>query len=79
MINLKNKTIVCLGLEIKQPTIVDPIAFDQWRTEAFGLWTAQWASLYEPESKSRKNIYNIINIIHDDVDLFSIDFILRVF
>jgi len=76
--NIKGKKPVAVtwgvfpGLEIKQPTIVDPIAFDQWRTEAFGLWTAQWASLYEPESKSRKMIqdiaenYYLVNLIDND-------------
>ena len=44
---------VCPGREISQPTIVDPIAFDQWRTEAFGLWTEQWGKLYSEESNSR--------------------------
>jgi len=60
------------GEEIKQPTIVDPVAFDQWRTEAFGLWEAQWGKLYEPESDSRKIINNIsdnyylVNLVDND-------------
>ena len=28
-----------------QPTIVDPIAFDDWRPEAFGLWVEQWGKV----------------------------------
>ena len=42
-----------LGREISQPTIVDPIAFDQWRTEAFALWHEQWGQLYDVDSTSR--------------------------
>ena len=54
-----NSLTLTLGAEIKQPTVVDPIAFDHWKTEAFGLWTAQWAALYEPDSQSRNNINNV--------------------
>jgi len=60
------------GREIIQPTIVDPIAFNQWRTEAFGLWTEQWGKLYDPESTSRKIINNIadsyllVNLVDND-------------
>ena len=28
-----------------QPTIVDPVTFDDWRPEAFGLWTEQWGKV----------------------------------
>ena len=28
-----------------QPTIVDPLAFDDWRPEAFGLWVEQWGKV----------------------------------
>ena len=28
-----------------QPTIVDPVAFDDWRPEAFGLWVEQWGKV----------------------------------
>jgi len=60
------------GQEIVQPTIVDPIAFDNWRTEAFGLWTEQWAKLYEPDTGSRKIIegiaesYYLVNLVDND-------------
>jgi len=58
--------------EIMQPTIVDPIAFNQWRTEAFGLWTEQWGKLYEPDSGSRKILdgiaesYYLVNLVDND-------------
>jgi len=60
------------GREIIQPTIVDPIAFNHWRTEAFGLWTEQWAKLYEPDSESSKIIngiaesYYLVNLVDND-------------
>jgi methylenetetrahydrofolate reductase (NADPH) len=60
------------GQEIVQPTIVDPIAFDHWRTEAFGLWTEQWGKLYEPDSESRKIVdgisesYYLVNLVDND-------------
>jgi len=60
------------GREIMQPTIVDPIAFNQWRTEAFGLWTEQWGKLYEPDSGSRKILdgiaesYYLVNLVDND-------------
>jgi hypothetical protein len=44
--------------EIVQPTVVDPEAFLAWKTEAFALWTSQWAGAYEPDSLS-------YNLIHD--------------
>ena len=28
-----------------QPTIVDPVTFDDWRPEAFGLWVEQWGKV----------------------------------
>ena len=37
----KNKIII----SVFQPTIVDPIAFDDWRPEAFGLWVEQWGKV----------------------------------
>jgi len=60
------------GQEIVQPTIVDPIAFDDWRPEAFGLWVEQWGKLYDAESTSRKIIENIsetyylVNLVDND-------------
>ena len=57
---------------MKQPTVVDPIAFEQWKTEAFALWTEQWAKLYETESLSRKIItdisdnYYLVNLVDND-------------
>ena len=51
---------------------MDPIAFSQWRTEAFGLWTEQWGKLYEAESASRSIIntiaesYLLVNLVDND-------------
>jgi len=59
-------------IDVLQPTIVDPVAFDDWRPEAFGLWVEQWGKLYEAESKSRKIIENIaetyylVNLVDND-------------
>jgi len=76
--NIRNKRPIAVtwgvfpGREIMQPTIVDPIAFNQWRTEAFGLWTEQWGKLYEPDSCSRKIIdsitesYYLVNLVDND-------------
>jgi len=76
--NIKNKKPIAVtwgvfpGREIIQPTIVDPIAFNQWRTEAFGLWTEQWGKLYEADSPSRTIIDNIsetyllVNLVDND-------------
>ena len=60
------------GKEIKQPTIVDPISFNAWRAEAFGLWKEQWGNLYEADSPSRALIdkitstYYLVNLIDND-------------
>jgi len=76
--NIKHKRPIAVtwgvfpGREISQPTIVDPVAFNQWRTEAFGLWTEQWGKLYEPDSSSRKIIdsitesYYLVNLVDND-------------
>jgi len=49
------------GKEIVQPTVVDSEAFVLWKGEAFELWRSQWASLYEPGSRSRA----VVDKIHD--------------
>jgi len=76
--NIKNKKPIAVtwgvftGREIVQPTIVDPMAFDHWRVEAFGLWTEQWGLLYEPDSQSRQIIdgicdnYYLVNLVDND-------------
>jgi len=76
--NIKSKRPIAVtwgvfpGREIVQPTIVDPVAFNQWRTEAFGLWTEQWGKLYEPDTPSRKIIdsitesYYLVNLVDND-------------
>ena len=63
------------GCEIKQPTIVDPISFQAWSEEAFGLWKENWGKLYEPESESRNIIdkisktYYLVNMVDNDFPL----------
>jgi len=76
--NIKNRRPIAVtwgvfpGREIVQPTIVDPISFNHWRTEAFGLWTEQWSKLYEAESQSRQIVDNIaqsyylVNLVDND-------------
>ena len=60
------------GKEVKQPTIVDPVSFDAWREEAFGLWREQWASLYDEGSRSREVLdkivhkYLLVNLVDND-------------
>jgi len=49
------------GKEIVQPTVVDPIAFNSWKDEAFGLWREQWGKLYAKDSISHQLIENIHN------------------
>jgi len=70
------------GSQIKQPTIVDPAVFiEAWKDEAFILWTAQWADLYDHASPSHKLISDIsekfflVNIVDNDFlngDIFAI-------
>ncbi|CAI8029366.1 Methylenetetrahydrofolate reductase [Geodia barretti] len=49
------------GMEIIQPTVVDPVSFHIWKDEAFMLWGTHWASLYSPESTSHHIISHIQN------------------
>ncbi|KJE96440.1 methylenetetrahydrofolate reductase [Capsaspora owczarzaki ATCC 30864] len=39
--------------EIVQPTIMDPVSFRVWSTEAFTLWQRHWARLYPASSTER--------------------------
>uniref|UniRef100_A0A0N5AQB0 methylenetetrahydrofolate reductase (NADPH) n=1 Tax=Syphacia muris TaxID=451379 RepID=A0A0N5AQB0_9BILA len=48
------------GMEIAQPTIVDPLSFHVWKDEAFAAWL-NWASVYPENSKSRE----VLQQIHD--------------
>lgn len=48
--------------EIIQPTVFDPSTYPVWSQEAFQLWIAMWASLYDEESRSCE----LIHEIHDD-------------
>lgn len=81
----KGATAVTWGVfperEIIQPTIVDTKSFGIWKTEAFDLWSAAWANLFESEHPSRqflekiKSNYHLVNIVdHNFVDgnIFSI-------
>jgi len=54
--------------EVKQPTVVDPVAFNVWKTEAFQLWLDQWAAIYNEDSPSRA----LIQSIHDSHFLVNI-------
>lgn len=56
------------GSEIIQPTVVDPIAFQFWKDEAFALWKHQWGSIYPEKSKSR----DIIDTVHDTYYLINL-------
>ena len=60
------------GKEIIQPTIVDKVAFEQWKDEAFALWLSKWKKLYDADSESASLIQSIhdswflINIVDND-------------
>lgn len=60
------------GSEIIQPTVVDPIAYQFWKDEAFALWKHQWGSIYPEKSKSREVIdtihstYYLVNLVDND-------------
>lgn len=56
------------GSEILQPTVVDPIAFQFWKDEAFALWKHQWGHIYSDKSLSR----GIIDTIHDTYYLINL-------
>jgi len=57
--------------EIMQPTIVDSISFLAWKDEAYEIGR-NWATLYEPESATRKmlndvfNSWFLVNVVHND-------------
>lgn len=69
---MKGVTAVTWGVfpnrEIVQPTVFDPNAFAVWSQEAFQLWTAMWASLYDDESHSNELIHHV----HDTYFLVAI-------
>ena len=33
--------------EIMQPTVVDPVSFYAWKSEAFSLWLSMWLPIYD--------------------------------
>lgn len=45
--------------EIVQPTIFEPDTFLVWAQEAFQLWTAAWAALYDDETESSALLYEV--------------------
>ena len=56
------------GREVIQPTVVDPESFLVWKDEAFSLWLAGWASIYDEGSES----YELVHDIHDQYYLVNI-------
>ncbi|CAI5443650.1 unnamed protein product [Caenorhabditis angaria] len=52
------------GAEIAQPTVVDPLSFRAWKTEAYEMWLNQWANLYPRDSASRGVIQNVHDTFH---------------
>ena len=48
--------------------MVDPVSFQVWKDEAFGLWLSEWGSLYEEGSPSRE----LLQSIHDTWWLVSV-------
>lgn len=56
------------GMQVKQPTVVDPESFLVWKDEAFNLWLSSWASLYEEDSQS----YEVLEEIHDTYFLVNV-------
>lgn len=82
--NLESATAVTWGVwpksEIKQPTVVDPVAFLSWKDECFSLLLT-WADIYPEDSVSAGLIHTIyddyflVNIVDNDFvngDLFSL-------
>ncbi|XP_057296002.1 methylenetetrahydrofolate reductase (NADPH)-like isoform X1 [Hydractinia symbiolongicarpus] len=59
---------VFTGKMVLQPTVVDPIAFQFWKDEAFELWLQQWGRLYDHSSTSWK----IIKHLHDTLYLVNL-------
>eukprot|EP00794_Sanderia_malayensis_P014910 gene14910-16453_t len=63
---------VFTGRPILQPTVVDPIAFEFWKDEAFELWTQEWGKLYPVGSKSHELVshfhdhYFLVNLVDND-------------
>lgn len=47
------------GQEVVQPVVADAASFAAWRSEAFALWTADWAACYEEGNASKATLQNI--------------------
>ena len=69
------------GMQVKQPTVVDPESFLVWKDEAFDLWLSSWGALYAEESPSYETLeeihdtYYLINVVDNDFvsgDIFSL-------
>ena len=60
------------GLEVRQPTVVDPRSFEVWKDEAFDLWLTSWAAVYDESSESRRLLrrihdsYVLVNVVDND-------------
>lgn len=75
--NCKNKSMaltwgVFPDREIVQPTVMDAESFAVWKDEAFGLWEAQWGSLYAKGSASAavideiRSSYHLVSVVDND-------------
>lgn len=67
--------------EIVQPTVVDAQSFLAWKSEAFNVWTAVWAQLYDEGSESREVLHHmndtllLVNVVDNDFvqgDIFEV-------
>lgn len=56
------------GVEIIQPTVVDPASFLVWKEEAFALWLTLWGAIYPEGSEARR----LIREIHDTFFLVNV-------
>ena len=69
------------GREVLQPTVVDPDAFIEWKTEAFALWLTKWCAAYDDDSRAADvlheihDTYFLINVVDNDFiqgDIFAV-------
>lgn len=67
--------------EILQPTVVDPDAFLEWKSEAFALWRSHWAAIYDEDAPAADVLhemietYFLVNVVdHDYIggDIFAV-------
>ena len=69
------------GREVLQPTVVDPDAFLEWKTEAFELWLSKWCTAYDDDSRAADvlheihDTYFLVNVVDNDFvagDIFAV-------